>query len=74
MLYDTQSKRRQTLAHQIQVAPAIQRGPAAERGCTSEPYPHRVVRFKMADRSMESVVDLKDFPEPGPIMDRFGSR
>lgn len=27
---------------------------------------HSVVRFKIADRHMEFVVDLKDFPEPGP--------
>ena len=29
-------------------------------------FPHRAVRINLADHHIELVVDLKDFPEPGP--------
>ena len=66
MIYDVQTKKWQQIAQADTVVFAYTNWSHDGKWLYARRTPHQVVRINIADHHIEPVVDLKDFPEPGP--------
>jgi len=66
MIYDVQTEKWQQIAKADKGVFAYTNWSHDGEWIYARKFPHRAVRINLADHHIEPVVDLKDFPEPGP--------